>query len=348
MALTAASYADLCTRLPYSAGEATYVKAAFRSTLLARLTGILTIVVGVVSAAAVSVGSAGYIREFVDLPQWIIVLAVVAALGLVAVWGILESVVLAAVFTVIEVAGLVAIIVAGWGADLHIAAALPQILAPSLEPQTWAGIAFASMLAFFAFIGFEDLANVAEEVREPERDLPRAIGWTLAISVTLYFLVASIAVLAVPVERLSTSAAPLSVVFREVAGISPAAISAIAIVATLNTVLVQMTMAARVIYGMASQGDLPAALGRVHAATATPLLATVLIALFVSLLAISLPIESLAEWTSMATLVVFVLVNLALIRLQQKHKSARGFSAPRWVPVAGLITCLLMLATALF
>jgi amino acid transporter len=347
MALTAASYADLVTRLPYSAGEATYVKVAFRSTLLSRLTGVLTIVVGIVSAAAVSVGSAGYIREFVDLPQWMIIVAVVAVLALVAIWGILESVVLAGLFTLIEVSGLVAIIAAGWGADLHIAAAMPRILTPPPDAQIWSGIAFASMLAFFAFIGFEDLANVVEEVREPEHALPRAIGWTLVISVVLYFLVAAIAVLAVPVERLSASAAPLSLVFREVAGMSPAAISAIAIVATLNTVLVQMTMASRVIYGMASQGDLPAMLGRVQSATATPLLATGLVALFVLLLAVSLPIEPLAEWTSVATLFVFALVNLALIRIRQKHGASRGFTAPRWVPVAGLLTCLLMLATTL-
>jgi amino acid transporter len=140
----------------------------------------------------------------------------------------------------------------------------------------------------------------------------------------------------------------LSIVFREVAGMSPAAISAIAIVATLNTVLVQMTMASRVIYGMASQGDLPAMLGRVQARTATPLLATALVASSVLVLAVSLPIERLAEWTSVATLIVFALVNLALIQIQRKSGPSGGFTAPRWVPVTGLLTCLLMLATALF
>jgi len=349
MGLTAASYAELCTRFPVSAGEAAYVKAAFRSRSLSTMTGLLTIVIGVISAAAVSIGSAGYIREFIDLPQYIIVIAVVSGLGLIAAWGILESVVLAGLFTLVEIGGLVAIIVAGTRADLDVISALPQLLAPPLEMSAWAGIAFASLLAFFAFIGFEDLANVVEEVREPERTMPRAIALTLVISVVLYFWVAAIAVLAVPLERLSNSSAPLSLVFQEVAGISPAAISAIAIMATLNTVLVQMTMASRVIYGMSKHGDLPRVLGQVNAATATPIIATVLVVAAALLFAVSLPIERLAKWTSLATLVVFAVVNLSLIVLRRQAAPAPAgrITVPIWIPAAGLLTCILMLASAL-
>jgi len=349
MGLTAASYAELCTRFPVSAGEAAYVKAAFRSRSLSTMTGLLTIVIGVISAAAVSIGSAGYIREFIDLPQYVIVIAVVGALGLIAAWGILESVLLAGLFTLVEIGGLVAIIVAGTRADIDVVSALPQLLAPPLEISAWAGIAFASLLAFFAFIGFEDLANVVEEVREPERTMPRAIAFTLVISIVLYFWVAAIAILAVPLERLSTSSAPLSLVFQEVAGISPAAISAIAIMATLNTVLVQMTMASRVIYGMSKHGDLPRVLGQVNAATATPIIATVLVAIAVLFFAVSLPIERLAKWTSLATLVVFAAVNLSLLVLRRRALPAPAgrITVPIWIPAAGLLTCILMLASAL-
>jgi amino acid transporter len=349
MGLTAASYAELCTRFPVSAGEAAYVKAAFRSRLLSTLIGLLTIVIGVISSAAVAIGSAGYIREFVDLPQHAIVIAVIVGLSLIAAWGILESVLLAGLLTLVEIGGLVAIIVAGTRADLGIVSALPQLLTPPFEMQAWTGIAFASLLAFFAFIGFEDLANVVEEVREPERTMPRAIALTLVISVILYFWVAAIAVLAVPPEQLSASPAPLSLVFREVAGISPAAISAIAIMATLNTVLVQMTMASRVIYGMAKHGDLPRVLGRVNATTATPLVATAVVAVAVLLFAVSLPIERLAEWTSLATLVVFALVNLSLLvlRLHAAPMPPGRITVPIWIPAAGLLTCILMLASAL-
>ena len=351
MGLTAASYAELCTRFPVAAGEASYVNAALRSRMLSTVTGLVTIAIGVVSAAAVSIGSAGYIREFIDAPVPLIVAIVVCALGLIAVWGILESVVLASIFTVIEIGGLVAIIVAGLGADIDVISALPQLLAPPQDVSGWAGIAFASLLAFFAFIGFEDLANVVEEVREPDYAMPRAIGLTLVISVTLYFWVAAIAVLTVPLAELSASPAPLSLVFQQTAGFSPAAISAIAVVATLNTILVQITMATRVIYGMSSRGDLPRFLGQLNRTTATPVLATAAVTLVVLLFAVSLPIEPLAKWTSLATLAVFSLVNVSLIVLHRTDWYRRvhtGFAAPSWVPVAGLITCLCMLASAFF
>jgi len=347
MALTVASYAELSTRFPVSAGEAAYVKAAFNSRILSTSTGLLTIAIGVVSSSAVVLGSAGYIQQFTDLPQWLVVVAVVMTLSAVAAWGILESVLLASLFTLIEVGGLLAIIAAAVHMDLPIVSALAQPLPPNFE--TLAGIGFASLLAFFAFIGFEDLVNVVEEVKVPHRDIPRAMVLTLLISTILYVAVAAIAVSAVPVDRLAASPAPLSLVFREVAGISPVTISVIAIVATLNTILAQMTMSARVIYGMARQGDLPGIAGRVHPWTATPLLATALIAASVIALALSVPFERLAEGTSLATLAVFALVNLSLLRLRHRRVRSPGphVSIPVWVPAAGLVTCLAMIASAL-
>jgi|RhiMethySRZTD1v2_1073278.scaffolds.fasta_scaffold73695_3 APA family basic amino acid/polyamine antiporter len=347
MALTVASYAELSTRFPVSAGEAAYVKAAFSSRALSVLTGLLTIVIGVVSASAVTLGSAGYIEQFTDLPQWFVVIAVVVALSVVAAWGILESVLLASLFTLIEVGGLLAIIAAAVHMDLPIASVLVQPL--PLDPDTLSGIGFASLLAFFAFIGFEDLANVVEEAKVPHRDIPRAMVLTLLISTILYVAVAAIAVSAVSVDRLASSPAPLSLVFREVAGISPVTISVIAIVATLNTILAQITMSARVIYGMARHGDLPGIAGRVHPRTATPLLATALIAASVIALALSVPFERLAEGTSLATLAVFALVNLSLLRLRHRRVRSPGphVSIPVWVPVTGLVTCLAMIASAL-
>ena len=346
MALTVGSYAELSTRFPVSAGEAAYVKAAFNSRILSTSTGLLTIAIGVVSSSAVALGSAGYIQQFTDLPQWLVVVAVVMTLSAVAAWGILESVLLASLFTLIEVGGLLAIIAAAVHMDLPIVSALAQPLPPNLG--TLAGIGFASLLAFFAFIGFEDLVNVVEEVKVPHRDIPRAMVLTLLISTILYVAVAAIAVSAVPVDRLASSPAPLSLVFREVAGISPVTISIIAIVATLNTILAQMTMSARVIYGMARHGDLPRIAGRVHARTATPLVATALIAASVIALALIVPFERLAEGTSLAALVVFALVNLSLLRLRHRgvRSAAPHVSVPVWVPAAGLATCLAMIASA--
>lgn len=156
MALTVASYIELSTRFPVSAGEAAYVKAAFESRLLSILIGLLTIGIATVSSAAVALGSAGYIQQFLDWPRELIVIAVVVLLGAVAAWGILESVVLASLFTLIEVGGLVAIIAFAVYSDVPIGAALSNV--PPLEVTTLSGIAFGSLLAFFAFIGFEILS----------------------------------------------------------------------------------------------------------------------------------------------------------------------------------------------
>jgi amino acid transporter len=172
---------------------------------------------------------------------------------------------------------------------------------------------------------------------------------TLAISTVLYLAIATVAVNAVPPERLAASPAPLSLVFRELAGVSPATISAVAIFATLNTILAQMTMAARVIYGMARQGDLPGFAGHVHPGTATPIFATALIVAAVIVLALAIPFEGLAEGTSIATLIVFAAVNASLLRVHRRRIRSHGphVRVPIWVPAAGLATCLAMIAASL-
>lgn len=344
MAFTVGSYAELSTRFPVSAGEAAYVRAAFHSRFASTATGLLTIAIGIVSSATVALGAAGYIGQFVELPQSAIVIAVVAVLALVAAWGILESVLLASLFTLIEAGGLVLIIAAALYGGLPFAGVLLE--PPPFDAQVLSGIAFASLLAFFAFIGFEDLANVVEEAKAPHRDIPRAMVLTLVISTVLYVAVAAIAVAAVPPAELAASPAPLSLVFTRLAGISPLTISLIAIVATLNTILAQMTMAARVVYGMSRQGDLPRAAGHVHAKTATPVFATVFIAAATIALALTVPFVRLAESTSLATLMVFALVNLALLRLRHRRHVTHTahVRVPLFVPVAGLATCLAMMA----
>ena len=348
MGFTVASYIELSTRYPVSAGEAAYVRAAFQSRLLSIMTGLLTVIIAVVSSAAVALGSAGYIQQFVDLPRSLIVIVLVVGLGTVAAWGILESVIVASVFTLIEAGGLMAIIAVAVYTDVPIVAAL--VNAPPLETGALSGIAFGSLLAFFAFIGFEDLANVVEEAKDPRRDIPRAMVLTLLISTILYVVVAAVAVSAVSIEQLSLSPAPLSLVFRKIAGVSPATISAIAIVATLNTILAQMTMAARVIYGLARDGDLPRNLAQVSPRTGTPLVATVLIVASIIPLALVVSFAWLAESTSLATLAVFALVNLALLRLRfrQVKSDPPHVTVPIWVPGVGLATCVAMIASSIF
>jgi amino acid transporter len=347
MAFTVGSYAELATRYPVSAGEAAYVRAAFHSRLASTATGLITILIGIVSSATVALGAAGYIGQLLAWPPSAIVVVVLVVLGAVAAWGILESVLLASLFTLIEAGGLLIVIAAALHAGLPFGG--PLLTPPPLDASALAGVAYAALLAFFAFIGFEDLANVVEEAKVPHRDIPRAMVLTLIVTSVLYVAVAAIAVTAVPVAELAGSPAPLSLVFRAVAGASPLTISVIAIVATLNTILAQISMAARVVYGMARQGDLPHLAGHVHPKTATPLVATGLIVAATIVLALLVPFERLAEATSLATLLVFAAVNLSLLRLRHRkvHAAHPHVRVPLWVPAAGLITCLAMMAAAL-
>ena len=347
MAFTVASYIELSTRFPVSAGEAAYVRAAFGSRLLSTLVGLATIVIGIMSASTVTLGAVGYVRQFIELPQVALILLLLLLLGAVAMWGILESVIIAGLLTLVEVGGLVAVIVAGAKAELPIAATLATY--PPLEFHVLSGVATASLLAFFAFIGFEDLVNIVEEAREPRRDIPRAMILTLVVSTVLYVLVGAVAVSAVSIDRLASSSAPLSLVFREVAGVSPQTISAIAIVATLNTILAQITMVSMVLYGLARQGDLPLVIGTVHPVTATPWLATGVVVLIVAAVALLFPFAGLAESTSIATLAVFALVNLSLLRLKYLQPGSNGthVQVPAWMPAAGLASSLLMIIAGL-
>lgn len=348
MALTGASYAELATRYPVSAGEAAYVRAAFNSRLLSTAVGSLRLATGIISAAAVTLGGAGYMGRLIELPTPLIAVAIVVALGLVAAWGILESVMLAGLLTMIETGGLVWII----GSAIHSGVSFsPALFAPPpLDAGVLSGITFASLLAFFAFVGFEDLANVVEEAKSPQRNIPRAMALTLLITSVLYLLIAAISVSAVPPSILATSTAPLSLVFSAVAGISPTTFNVIAVVSTLNTILAQITMTARVVYGMAQQGDLPSIAARVHSRTGTPLIATGLIMLAVAALALLLPLERLAEITSLATLTIFALVNLSLLRIRSPHTRSDAALArvPLWIPLLELVTCVLMMGSTLF
>ena len=262
MGLSAASYAEFAGRVPRADGSAAYVRAGFGSETLALAVGLLIVFSGLVSAAAVALGSAGYVRGFVELPASLLVVLIVLGVGAVAAWGIAESVTLAALITLIEAGGLALIIGSGLAARPEILAALPSVLPVPADLAAWRGVLAASLLAFYAFIGFEDIAVLGEEARAPRRTLPRAILITLVVTTLLYFGVTAVAVLGVPPAELARS--------ERLGAIPPGTLGAIGVVATLNGVIIQVIMAARILYGLARQGSLPAALARVHPRTRTP------------------------------------------------------------------------------
>lgn len=349
MTFSALSYAELSTRYPVSAGEAAYVKAGLKSGKLSVFVGVLVILSGVVSSATISLGSIGYIREFVDMPPTGLLIVLVLALGAVAAWGIMESVLFASLFTLFEAGALFYIIAAGVMEQPSVVMALPKIVPGVTDGAAWAGVASAGLLAFFAFIGFEDIVNLAEEVKEPERTLPRAIFLTLIVGTSIYFLLTAVVVLIVPLDDLAASRAPLSFVFNYLTGASPVAITSIAIVATLNGVVIQIIMASRVLYGLSKQGSAPAILAFVHPRTRTPVLATAIVVGTILVLALTMPLESLAQWTSGIVLIVFALINASLVMLKRRRDPTPTAHFRVWigVPVIGFVMSIALLAAPL-
>jgi amino acid transporter len=346
MALSAASFAELAGRFPVAAGEAAYAREAFHSDRLATAVGLLVVAIAIISAAAISVGSAGYLAVFLPLPAPVLITAVVLTMGAIAVLGVRESVTFAAAMTLIEIGGLLALILAGFVFKIEVVTRLPETIAVDTNPTALVGLMSATLLAVFAFIGFEGICNVAEEVRSPERNLPRAIFLTLTISTLLYVLVVWISLVAVERSELAQSTAPLALVFERLTGASAGTMSLIALVATLNGIIVQIIMASRVLYGLARQGGLPAAFAHVSHTTRTPVLATVLTSALVLFLALMLPLHHLADVTSRLTLIVFAVVNISLMRIKERDPTRRPgvYIAPAWVPWAGAVACIALLA----
>ncbi len=340
---TAFSYAELVARLPRSAGEAVYVDTAFGRRWLTLTVGYASVAVGIISAATIASGFAGYLQLFFSLAPHLSIAAVVLGLGVVSAIGIGVSAWAATLMTLIESGGLVLIVVLAGKSFIDAGAFDYQPFIPR-ELGDWRGIGAGAFLAFYAFLGFEDMVNVAEEVRDPSRNLPRAIVIALVISTLLYLLVGITAVASVPIATLSTSSAPLSTV-ASAHGLSAEFIGIIALVAITNGALIQIIKSARILYGMANLGDAPTAFGRVSAITNTPLLATTVVTALVLSFALSLGTLELASLTSLVTLFIFAAVNAALWKLKRSELTpSRLISYPAFVPVIGIVLCLLLIA----
>ncbi len=349
MAFSAATFAELSGRVPQSAGESAFVQRGFGLPWLTLATGLAIILAAVVAAAAIGLGCAGYIGLLIDLPEPVLVSAVIIVMGLIAAWGIKESVTFAAALTVLEVLGLLAIVAAGFRANPQLLTEIPDVFPSLNDGAALSGVFSASLIAFFAFIGFDDVVNLVEETVNPARVMSWAIGITLGIVTILYFLVSLVAIDALPLDELAGSSAPIGLLFERLTGWPPLAITLIAIFATMNGVVIQIIMASRVTYGLARGRSLPAVLGRVNRVTRTPLLATALITIVSVFLALFVPLDRLAEWTTQVILSVFVLVNLALFRIKLRREPAPAgiFTVPIAVPVLGAVSCIFLVVGSL-
>lgn len=339
-AFSAFSYAELSARFPLSAGEAVYTQRAFGRTWLALTVGLMIVMIGLVSTATLVNGFVGYLQVFVQLPPWLIIVLLVFALSGLAMWGITESAWVATITTLIEIGGLLLVLWVGWPVA-ELKPALHQLSHLSLDMTTLVGVLGGAFVAFYAFIGFEDIVNVAEEVRDPSRTLPRAVLLALGVATLLYMLVALTAVSLLAPAELAASDAPLALVYQQATGKAPVFISLISLAAVINGALIQIVMASRVLYGMGAQHWLPDWLASVNPYTRTPLHSTVLITVIILILALWLPLLTLAKMTSLLTLLVFSIVNLSLWHIKQRDPRPEGIVVfPLWLPLAGFLCSL--------
>ena len=342
---TALSFIELSTRYPESGGPARYVEAAFRSALLGRITGVMVIFTGVVSAATLARAVGGFLDDLYGWPPALAIVTTVIGLSAVAAWGVRASGLAAAAVTILEVGVLLAI--PFLRADVlpalpgHLHELVPGPHAP------WSGVLFGTFLVFYAFVGFEDMVTLAEEVENPRRNIPRAILTSLIVASLLYAGVAAVAVIAVEPETLAGEASPLALLVGERGTAMRPAVVWVGVLAGLNGALIQIVMAARILHGMRTTHGPLAWFGAVHRRTRTPLNATVFAGPVVLALALAFPLVVLASWTSAVLLLVFAAVNLALVVVSKREPETTGFRCPRWTPKVGLALCLGLLSVEL-
>ena len=330
---TAFTYAEWVSRSPRSAGEAVYVNEAFGFRSLSTLVGLLIMLAGVVSSSALVRGFLGYLKVLMPVNETFAIWTLVLVLGIVAIWGIKQSVRIVSIITILEITGLLAVIFAGMRSDVVIPAV------PVQAPINWEGIWFGAFLAFYAFLGFEDMVNIAEEVQRPRLNLPRAIIIALIVTTVLYASVAIVVQRVFTPTELAASEAPMSDIVARAMGGGGSIIAVVSMLAVLNGALVQMIMASRVLFGMGRQAWIPTVFRQVWPVTRTPVLATMTTMIGVIVFALYFPIQSLAAITSFLVLVVFALVNFSLIKVKLRaEQKTVPFQVPFWVPVLGVLT----------
>ena len=342
---TGLSYAELSSRMPKAGGEYVYTERAFNKRL-AFIVGWLMVVSGIIAASTVSLGFSGYLNAFFNTDVVLTSILLLFFLSMILIYGVKESAWFGIVCSLIEAGGLVIIILFG----------LPYFGSVDyLEFPDVTGLLSAAALVFFAFLGFEEMVNMAEEVKEPVKTMPKAIILAIVITTLLYILVAVSSVSVLGWEKLSASQAPLADVAWVFFGdVSHTLLGIIGLFATANTVLLVLLGTSRLVYGMAEGGMLPKSLASVHKSRRTPWVAIISLMIISMLFVLIGNIKTVASLTNATILLVFIVINLSVIVIRYKERSSRAaehrfFMTPvnmRWFPVIpflGFLTCLVLL-----
>ncbi|GAA3847522.1 APC family permease [Saccharothrix violaceirubra] len=350
--LTAFSYLELVGKYPRAAGAALYTNRAFKIQFLTFMVAFAVMSSGITSAssAALAFGKTylqSVIREFFSdtftVSATLVAILFIVGLALVNFRGVSESVKANVVLTCIELSGLLIVIAIGLSAVLNgdgDASRLTQI-EPANGQSALLAVTSATALAFFAMVGFEDSVNMAEECQDPVRIFPRAVLWGMVVAAVIYVLVAVTSSLLIPADELAgaKSSALLRVVEVGAPGFPLWVFSLIGLFAVVNSALINMLMASRLVYGMANERIIPKAFGVVHPLRRTPWVAIVFTSGVAIALVTTADIEKLGGTTALLLLVVFAIVNVAVLVLRKDTVAHKHFRAPTWAPVLGVLTC---------
>jgi basic amino acid/polyamine antiporter, APA family len=341
---TGLSYMELISMFPKAAAEYTYVKNAFRSKLLGFNVGWIEIFIDVIATAAVALGFAGYFHALFGTSVVITAICLIFIMSFVNFLGIKESSTLNTLFSVANVGGLIIVIVLAFGMGKIGTVDYMEM------PNGITGTLGAAALIFFAYIGFEDMANIGDETKNPRKVLPKALLTAVAVTTVLYVLTGISVVSLVGWQDLATSEAPLAFAVSSVIGSKAFWImGVIALFATANTVLVSSIVSSRMIWGMALDGSLPKIFRKVHGGRRTPhmaIIATMIVSMTFVLLG---QIDVVASITDMGTLYLFMFVNAAAILLRFRMPGAkRAWRMPLnignfpLIPLFGLLTAFIL------
>lgn len=349
--LTACSYLELVGKYPKAGGAPLYVHRAFGIHFVTFIIAFAVMCSGITSAASAAQAFSGnYLEEIfpgVGPVAIVVALAFLVLLALINFRGVGESVKMNVVLTCVELGGLVIVILFGAVAlisgskDPAVAPDPGRLLEFNPESSPLLAVTSATALAFFAMVGFEDSVNMAEETRNPAKVFPRALLLGLSITAGIYLIIAVITSTLVPTDELAATDAPLLLVVKAAAPwFPPVLFSIIALFAVTNTALINMLMASRLVYGMSNERIIPSVFGRVHRSRQTPWVAILFTSVLAVVLVSLLDIEDLGSTTSLLLLIVFAIVNIAVLVLRKDVVEHKHFKAPTWVPVAGAVLCL--------
>lgn len=353
-ALTALCYAELASSIPVSGSSYSYAYASLGEIVAYGVAWCLLLEYGV-SASAIAVGWGQYLNEFFlyvfdwRMPDAIsqppghggvfnvpaVVLVVMCCLLLMR--GSKESALINTIMVLVKLAVLVLFVaVAAIGFDV-------KHMEP-FAPFGMAGMGVAASTIFFSYIGIDAVSTAGDEVKNPRRNLPLAIVLSLVIVTVIYIVVALAALGAQPWADFKGQEAGLAVIMHKVTGSAwPSVVLSLgAILSIFSVTLVVLYGQTRILFAMSRDGMLPPMFRRVNPRTQTPNLNTLIVGVFVAVLAAFVPLDVLANLTSLGTLVAFSVVSVGVMVLRRTQPTLeRGFKVPLFplTPLLSIAFC---------